>query len=147
MENIIEVKNLTYKNSKEIHDIKTYSQDDFQDFLDDYQNNKLPNIYITEFLFDGVSMYKPYDLDDFIDNGNDYNVEALKITTLNINTTGNIELAGKLMGGMIAVNTNNISKDINIILNGVNVDTESKKVPAIYIYNKDNFLTYIIFLI
>ena len=38
---------------------------------------------------------------------------------------------------MIAVNTNNIEKDINIILNGLKIDTDSKKVPAVYVYNKD----------
>ena len=133
----VDLTNLTYKDGKETEDIKKYTGDDFQDFLEDYQNNKLPSIYVTEFLFDGVSQYKPYDLDDFIENGNDYDIEALKITTININTTGNIELSGELKGGMIAVNTNDISKDINIILNGVNVDTDSKKVPAIYVYNKD----------
>ena len=38
---------------------------------------------------------------------------------------------------MISVNTNNTKGDINIILNGVNIDTDSKKVPAILVYNKD----------
>lgn len=38
---------------------------------------------------------------------------------------------------MIAVDTNNISGDINLILNGVNINTDSKKVPAIYVYNKN----------
>ena len=42
---------------------------------------------------------------------------------------------------MIGVNTNNITKDINIILNGVSIDTDSKKVPAIYVYNKDKNYT------
>lgn len=32
---------------------------------------------------------------------------------------------------MIGVNTNNVTKDINIILNNASIDTDSKKAPAI----------------
>ena len=116
--------------------IKTYTQDNYNTFLEDYNSNKLPEVYITEFVFDGAGMYKPYDIDDYIEEGNDYNTKVLSIKALNINTTGNIELTGKLTG-MVLVNTNDIKGDINIILNGVNIDTDSKKVPAVYIYNKD----------
>lgn len=134
----INLTNLTYqKNSKE-KNIKKYTQDDFSDFVDDFENNKLPNIYITEFLFDGVDMYKPYDLNDFIQNGNNVNIDSLKTTVFNINTSGNIEITGKINGGMIAINTNNISKDINIALNNVDLDTNSSSIPAIYVYNRDN---------
>ena len=42
---------------------------------------------------------------------------------------------------MIGVNTNGIEDDINIILNNVNIDTDSKKAPAIYVYNKDKNFT------
>lgn len=120
-------------NSKEL---KVYTQDDFETFKNDYKNNFLDDIYLTEFLFDGVGMYKPYDLDDFIEKGNDYTVEPLKINVININTVGNIELSGELTG-MIAVNSNVLNDEVNLILNGVKIDTDSKKVPAIYVYNKD----------
>lgn len=106
-------------------------------------NGNLPEgIYITTFLYDGVDAYKTYDLDDFAEEGNDMEVETLSKTVVNINTTGNIELTGTLKGGMIAVNTNGKTEEINLYLNGVNIDTKDdndkgKKVPAIYVYNKD----------
>lgn len=106
-------------------------------------NGELPTgIYITTFLYDGVGAYKTYDLDDFIEDGNDMEVDTLSKTVVNINTTGNIELTGSIKGGMIAVNTNGKSGEINLYLNGVNIDTKDdndkgKKVPAIYAYNKD----------
>lgn len=106
-------------------------------------NGELPEgIYITTFLYDGVDAYKTYDLDDFAESGNDMEVETLSKTVVNINTTGNIELTGTLKGGMIAVNTNGKTGEINLYLNGVNIDTKDdndkgKKVPAIYVYNKD----------
>ena len=114
--------------------IKIYT--DYEYFLMDYNDNKLPKVYITEFIFDGAGMYKPYDIDDFIEEGNDYKVKELSIKVLNINTTGDIELTGNLTG-MILVNTNEIKDDINLILNGVNINTDTKKAPALYIYNKD----------
>lgn len=129
----VNLSNLTLLNES----MKIYNQEDFDNFLNDYQNNNLPSVYVTKFLFDGVSMYKPFDLDDFIEEGNDLVVDPLEITTININTTGDIELTGELVGGMIAVNTNNVSGNINILLNNVNIDTDSKKVPVFYIYNKD----------
>lgn len=116
-------------------ELTKYKQDDFEKFVSDYQNSSLPEVYVTEFLFDGVGMYKTYDLDDFIESGNEVEVKALDITTVNINTD-DITLTGKLTG-MIAVDTNNKTNDININLKDVNINTDSKKVPAIYIYNKD----------
>ena len=131
--------NITEKTitTEETANIKIYTQDDFDTFLEDYQNNTLPDIYITEFLFDGVGMYKTYDLDDYIEDGNDVEVKTLKTTVFNINTTGNIEITGEITEGMLAVNTNDIKENINIILNNVKIDTDSKKIPAIYVYNKD----------
>ena len=82
-------------------------------------------------------MVKTYDLDDFIESGNDVEVKTLSIAAINVNTTGNIEFSGEIKGGMIAVDTNGRTGEINLILNGVNIDTDSKKVPAIYVYNKD----------
>ena len=128
---------LTYLENKKSDSIKTDSQDDFDNFKKDYEEGTLPSIYITEFLFDGVSMYKPYDLDDFKESGNDYKVEALNIKNLNINTTKVVELTGEIKGGMISINTNDLEDDITILLNNVKIDTDSKKVPAIYVYNKD----------
>ena len=119
------------------NNLKTYTQAEFSTFLNDYNNNNLPKVYVTKFLFDGVSMYKPYDLDNFIEDGNDTEIDVLEITAININTTGNIELSGSLTGGMIAINTNNVKGDINILLNNVKIDTDSKKVPVVYVYNKD----------
>lgn len=130
--NIVDVTKLTYKGST----IKKYSSDDFDTFLEDYNNSKLPEVYITEFLFDGVSKYKTYDLDDFIESGNDVKVKALEIIVFNVNTD-NVTFTGEITGGMIAVNTNDISKDINIVFDNLKLDTDSKKVPAIYVYNKD----------
>lgn len=129
----VNLSNLTYDDGE----LKKYTKDDFNTFLDDYNNGNLPSIYVTEFLFDGVGMYKTYDLDDFIEEGNDIEVEVLDITCININTSGNVILTGDITGGMIAMDTNSNNKDTNIILNNVKIDTDSKKVPGIYVYNKD----------
>lgn len=135
----ININDLTYKGNK----IKVYTQKDYNDFINDYNNEKLDDVYVTEFLFDGVGMYKTYDLDDFIEEGNSAEVKALSITAFNIHNAGNYEFSGNITGGMIAVNTNNLSGDINITLNNVSIDTDSKKVPAIYVYNKDiNYTDY-----
>ena len=131
----VNLNSFTYTN-KEENRLRVYTQDEFDTFYKDYQNNNLDEVYATEFLFDGVGMYKTYDLDDFIDDGNDTEVKALKITVININTSGNVTLMGDLTG-MIALDTNKITDDVNIILNGVRIDTDSKKVPAVYVYNKD----------
>lgn len=113
-----------------------------EEFIKDYNSNSLPGIYITNFLFDGVSSVKILDLDDYIDNNsNDVEVEELKIKVININQVGDIEFTGTIKGAMIAVNTNNKKDDINLILNNVNLDTDSKKAPAIYVYNKDKNYT------
>ena len=128
---IVDLNTLMY-NGKEI--IK-YTQNDIDKFKGDFKNNFLDDIYITEFLFDGVGMYKAYDLDDFIEKGNDYEIKPLKINVLNINTNGNVKLSGEFTG-MVAINSN-ILNEVNLILDGVKIDTDSKKVPAIYVYNKN----------
>lgn len=132
----VNLSNLTYNDSEE-KQLKVYSKEEFDNFYNDYQNNNLDEVYVTKFLFDGVGMYKTYDLDDFIEEGNSTEVKPLEITTININTDGDITFTGELTGGMIALDTNKITKDVNIILNGVKLDTDSKKAPAIYVYNKD----------
>ena len=112
------------------------------EFLTDYNSNSLPSIYITDFLFDGVSSVKSPDLDDFIENdSNDTKIKTLEIKVININTLGDIYFWGKITGAMISVNTNHVKGNINIILNNVNIDTDSKKAPAIYVYNKDKNYT------
>lgn len=131
----VDLTNLKYVDKKEEGDLKKYTQEEFETFLNDYNNGNLPKVYVTEFIFDGVSMMKAYDLDDYIEEGNDYVTKALTINAVNINTS-DVELTGELTG-MIAVNTNDIKKDINIVLNNVKIDTDSKKSPAIYVYNKD----------
>ena len=107
------------------------------DLLNQLNNNNLPDVYVTKFVFDGAGIYKPYDLDEFVETDNEHITEDLTVTALNINKAGNYELSGDLLSGMILVNSNNLDGDINITLNNVNINTDSKKVPAIYVYNKD----------
>lgn len=127
-------------NNKDYKSITEYKT--LEEFLSDYNSNKLPSIYITDFLYDGVGTVKTPDLDDFIEkDSNDTKIKTLEIKVININTTGNIELKGTIKGAMIGVNTNNVTNDINIILNNVNINTDSKKAPAIYVYNKDKNYT------
>ena len=114
-----------------------YSQNDFEAFKKAYDEGKLPKVYVTNFLFDGVGMYKPYDLEDYIERGNNTEVKPVEITVININTSGEVELTGEIKGAMIAVNTNNLKKDVKLVLNNAKIDTDSKKVPAVYAYNKD----------
>ena len=118
--------------------ITVYTQSDYESFVEGFKNGNLPEIYITEFLYDGVGMVKSPDLDDFIDaSSNSAEIKTLSIKVINVNVTGNVEFTGEITGAMIAVNTNNITADINLILNGVKIDTDSKKAPVIYVYNKD----------
>ena len=127
-------------NNKDYQAITEYKTLDT--FLEDYNSNKLASIYITDFLFDGVSSVKSPDLDDFIENdSNDTKIKTLEIKVININTTGDIEFTGTITGAMIGVNTNNVKGNINIVLNNVNIDTDSKKAPAIFVYNKDKNYT------
>ena len=137
----VNLESLEYStNNKDYKSITEYKT--LEEFLNDYNSNKLPNIYITDFLYDGVGAVKTPDLDDFIENdSNDTKVKTLEIKVININTTGNIEFTGEIKGAMIGVNTNNVTKDINIILNNVSIDTDSKKAPAIYVYNKNKNYT------
>ena len=133
----VNLTNLAYTVDGSETKLKTYTQSDFETFLSDYNSGNLPAVYVTEFLFDGISMVKTYDLDDFTESGNDVEVETLEITVINVNTTGNIQFTGEITGGMIAVDTNGRNGDINLILNNASIDTDSKKAPAIYVYNKD----------
>ena len=133
----VNLSDLTYTSNGTTAELTIYKQDDFNTFVSAYETGNLPEVYVTEFLFDGVSMVKTPDLDDFIDEGNETKIKTLGITAININRTGNTEITGELTGGMIAVNTNGVTGEINIILNGVKLDTDSKKAPAIYVYNKD----------
>ena len=120
--------------------ISEYSS--LEEFLKDFKSNSLPDIYITNFLFDGVSSVKTPDLDDFIENdSNDTKIKTLEIKVININTIGNIEFTGEINGAMIGVDTNNKNGNINIILNNASINTDSKKAPAIYVYNKDKNYT------
>ncbi|MBP5684285.1 MAG: carbohydrate-binding domain-containing protein [Bacilli bacterium] len=129
---IINLDKLEINNTQKIKEYQSYN-----DFINDYKTNKLPNVYLTNFLFDGVSIVKDYDLDDFIkNNSNDIEIKELKVKVININDIGNYELKGNY-NGMIGVNTNNKKGEINIILNNVNIDSDTKKAPALYVYNKD----------
>ncbi len=137
----VNLNNLKYSTDKSNYkSITVY--DTLEEFLKVYNSNSLPSIYITNFLFDGVSSVKTPDLDDFIESdSNDTKIKTLDIKVININTTGNIEFSGKITGAMIGVNTNNVKGNINIVLNNASIDTDSKKAPAIYIYNKDKNYT------
>ena len=127
-------------NLDDLSSIKEYKTLD--EYLKDLNNNKLDDIYITDFLYDGVSTVKSPDLDDFIEgDSNDTKIKVLEIKVININTTGDIKFSGSNKGYMIGVNTNNVKGNINIILNNVNLDTDSKKAPVIYVYNKDKNYT------
>ena len=130
---------IEYDYSIDLSNLSTYTTYTTVEELENAKiNGNLPEgIYITTFLYDGVSSVKAYDLDDFIESGNNMTVETVSLTVININTIGNIEIKGELIGGMIAVNTNNKNSDINLYLNGINLDTDDKKMPAIYIYNQD----------
>ena len=132
----VDLTNLTLTINNSSNEIKKYTVDDYDEFLDQFNHGKLPEIYLTEFLFDGVSIVKTYDLDDFIESGNDVKVKNLELEILNINTSGDVELSGEFTG-MVAVNSNELDNNLNIILNGVKIDTDSKKAPAMYVYNKD----------
>ncbi len=114
--------------------IKIYELSDYSSFINDYKENKLPEVYITKFIFDGVDTYKALDIDDFIEDGNEVEQKTLEATILNISSS--VKLSGKLKG-MLAVNTNDLNDDISIVLNNVSIDSDSKKIPAIYVYNKD----------
>ena len=133
----------TLKYSTNKTDYKSITEyEELEEFLKDYNSNNLPDIYITDFLFDGVSAVKTPDLDDFIENdSNDTKIKTLSIKVININTTGNIEFTGEITGAMIGVDTNNKKGEINIVLNNASIDTDSKKAPAIYVYNKDKNYT------
>ena len=137
----VDLGNLEYSvNKKDYQAITEYKT--LEEFLKDYNSNNLSDIYITDFLFDGVSSVKSPDLDDFIESdSNDTKIKTLEIKVININTTGNVELTGEIKGAMIGINTNNVVGNINIILNNVSIDTDSKKAPAIYVYNQDKNYT------
>ena len=76
---------------------------------------------MTDFLFDGVDVVKSYDLDDFVkyaaDGGDAPEPDIIGGSVVNINATGDYLLTGTLKKGMIAVNTNGLSGEINIYLN------------------------------
>lgn len=137
----INLNDLTTSNNKNDYTALT-TYENLDDFLKVYNSNKLPDVYVTKFLYDGISSVKTPDLDDFVDaSSNDAKIKTLEITVINIKSAGNYEFSGTIKGAMIAVNTNSVINDINIYLNNVNLDTDSKKAPAIYVYNKDKNYT------
>ena len=120
-------------NLNDLSNIKTYATEEELKTAE-----SIEEVYITNFLYDGVSAVKDYDLDDYIEaNSNDIEVKKIDIKVINIHKAGNIEITGNIKGGMIAINTNGIAGNLNIYLKDVSIDTDSKKMPAIYVYNKD----------
>ena len=95
----VNLTNLTYKINDTEKEITNYTQDQFDEFVSAYTANKLPEIYTTEFLYDGVGMVKTPDLDDFTDaQSNDTKIKTLGIKAINVNMTGNIEFTGTITG-------------------------------------------------
>ena len=114
----------------------------YDEFISAYNSGMLPSVYVTNFLYDGVAAVTSPDLDDFIENGsNDTKIKTLEIKVINIVKAGTYVFSGEITGAMIAVNTNNVSGDIYIVLDNASIDTDSKKAPAIYVYNKDKNYT------
>ena len=60
------------------------------------------------------------------------NIEVSNI--INITKAGTYEFSGKLSDGQISINANDISGEVVIILNNVNITC--KKAPAIFVYSK-----------
>ena len=54
---------------------------------------------------------------------------------ININSSGTYEFTGELSDGQISINSNNITGDVIIVLNNVNITCENA--PAIFAYNKE----------
>ena len=73
----VDLETLKYSTDKSSYSaIKEYET--LEDFLVDYNAGTLPSIYITNFLFDGVSTVKSPDLDDFIENdSNDTKIKTI----------------------------------------------------------------------
>ena len=113
-------------------DLTEYSS--LEEFKKAYDSGMLPSVYVTNFLYDGVSAVKSPDLDDT-------EFKTLEIKVINIVKAGDYVFSGEISGAMIAVNTNGVTDPITITLNGVKLDTDSKKAPAIYVYNKDKNYT------
>ena len=98
--------------------VPVYTAADFDAFLEDYNNGELPDFYITEFLFDGISQVKKISRDD---TTGEVTSKIIETIALNVNTTGNIRLSGTASGTMIAVNTNDVTGEICLVLDGVSL--------------------------
>lgn len=75
-------------------------------------------------------------LSSIMNNGlanSDANIEIKNI--VNINKSGVYEFSGKLTDGQISINSNEITGNVTIFLN--NVDITCENAPAIFVYNKE----------
>lgn len=75
-------------------------------------------------------------LSSIMNNGlanSDANIEIKNI--VNINKSGVYEFSGKLTDGQISINSNEITGNVTILLN--NVDITCENAPAIFVYNKE----------
>mgnify|MGYP002853895812 CR=1 FL=1 len=131
---IINLSDFTITVDGETNDITTYTLENYETFLNDYENGTLPQIYITEFIFDGVSTVYKMSLSDDLTSIEDY--DLIECNVINVNTVGNIEFTGTATKTTIAVNSNDKEGDINIILNNVTL-TSKNTIPALFVYNKD----------
>ncbi len=129
----VNLSDLTVSKDGSSESIKVYTTDDLDEFTEAYTAGKLPDIYITKFIFDGTGILKKYSLDD---DTKEIEVEDISITAININTAANVEFTGTAEKTMIMINSNTISGDINLILNNVSL-TSTKKTPAVLVANKD----------
>ncbi len=90
---------------------------------EEIQENENSDVYLTSKMNNGGSSSEALDA----------NIKLDKI--ININNSGTYEFTGKLSNGQIAINANDITGKINIILNNVTINCDNA--PAIFIYSKN----------
>ena len=128
----IDIENLTITSSGTKTSLTVYSEDEFDTFYSAYTAGTLDDVYVTEFVFDGVSTVKRYSLSDSYE----VTVTEFDTTCINIAATGNYELSGTASDTLVMVNSNGLSGDVNLVLNGIDI-TSTKYTPAIMVANND----------
>lgn len=82
-----------------------------------------PKIYLSNAMNNGGNSKEATEANEEIAN------------VININSSGIYEFTGELSDGQISINSNNITGDVIIVLNNVNITCENA--PAIFAYNKE----------